>query len=224
MEKERAIQLESQDELNEEPHFDEEWTVLTARPVVPLQQVEVSKSTNRIKIAIAFVTAMILGAWVALMAVHFERSDAPATEQTAVKTEEAPAQTEVSEEPSAPDQVEHDANDSDEAANPAITSDDQSEPGIAPRSEAKVNEKVTHSPRRSDATVAKDIPAKVSDETAAPSVENPSDRSGDYTSDRARLFDQWEERRARRVWRRDRRERQKRDLRRIDEIFEGTRP
>jgi hypothetical protein len=224
MQKERVIQLESPDPFKEEPHFDEEWTVLSARPVVPLEQVESSKSVKRIKLATAFVAAMILGAWVALMAVHFEKSPEPLTEQTAVKTEASPAQTQATEEQSDSEKVKQDSEDPDGGDNPVTTeSGDQAEVGVAPKSEVTI-EKVKNSPRRSDAAAAKDVPARVSDETRAPSAETSTDRSEDYPADRARLFDRWEERRARRVSRRDRRERQRRDLRRIDEIFEGTKP
>jgi len=223
MEKEQEIQSESSYPVKEEPHFDEEWTVLTARPVVPLGQVESRKSTNRIKLATAFVIAMILGAWVALMAVHFERSGA----QTAAKAETAPVETQVTQDPSAAEEIKQSANDSDEAENPVTSSDDQQGSDIAPKSEVAVTEKSKNFRRRSDTAVAKELPAKVSDETEAASVEAASDRAGNYPTDRPRLVDQWEERRARRVWRRDRREqayRHQRDLRRIDEIFEGTRP
>ena len=224
MEKEQAIQSESNYPIKEEPHFDEEWTVLTARPVVPLGQVESRKSTNRIKLATAFVIAMILGAWVALMAVHFERSGA--LDQTAAKEETAPVQTQVTQDPSAAEETKQSSKDSDERENPVTSPDDQPGPDIASKSEVAVPETSKNSRRRSDTAVAKDLPARVSAETAAASVEMTNDRAGNYPADRPRLVDQWEEHRARRV-RRDRREqayRHQRDLRRIDEIFEGTRP
>jgi type IV secretory pathway VirB10-like protein len=57
----------SRDEiLLEEPHFDEESTILSARPVVPLEVVEAkSRSLRRILIGSAIVVALLIGVFAA---------------------------------------------------------------------------------------------------------------------------------------------------------------
>ena len=57
----------SGDEIQlEEPHFDEESTILSARPVVPLEVVEAkSRSMRRVLIGLAIVVALLVGAFAA---------------------------------------------------------------------------------------------------------------------------------------------------------------
>ena len=65
----------------DEPHFEEAWTVLAARPVVPLQEVEPSQTLGRaLKLVAAFVGAGLLGIVVALASIRFRQVPAPVRE------------------------------------------------------------------------------------------------------------------------------------------------
>ena len=76
----------SRDEtLLEEPHFDEEATVLSARPVVPLEVVEAkSRSARRLLIGSAIAVALLIGA-VAATFMYKVRGDQQASSVTATE-------------------------------------------------------------------------------------------------------------------------------------------
>ena len=73
MEKEKF--LEPQPETTsviDEPHFEEAWTVLAARPVVPLKQVEAPQGVRgTLKLIAAFLCAGLLGVVVGLASIRF---------------------------------------------------------------------------------------------------------------------------------------------------------
>jgi hypothetical protein len=75
MEKEKF--LESQPETAsdiDEPHFEEAWTVLAARPVVPLKQVETSRGVRgTLKLIAGFLGAGLLGVVVGLASIRFRQ-------------------------------------------------------------------------------------------------------------------------------------------------------
>jgi hypothetical protein len=61
-----------------QPHFDDELTVLHARPVVPLEQVDTKlKHRRRWFLGGAFAVAMLLGAASALVSAYFKLRDVP---------------------------------------------------------------------------------------------------------------------------------------------------
>ncbi len=86
-------ELSGDEILLEEPHFDEESTILSARPVVPLEVVEAkSRSLRRILIGAALVVALMVGAFAASFIFRL-RSAQPASD--VVMTEDSPAQSQV---------------------------------------------------------------------------------------------------------------------------------
>jgi hypothetical protein len=179
------------------PHFDDELTVLTARPVVPLEEIDGKRRRRYWFLAGAFVLAMILGAGSALLASYlkFRNAPQPASATSVVETEAAPV--------AAAEPVESDLPVVDNAEEESL---DPEPPKIEPAVKRRVI--VT---RRPDPEP--DDRPKMSEADELRSIRD------------AELFDQWEERRARRVLRRERRraERSDRDLSNLDEIFEGRR-
>jgi len=81
MEKEKF--LEPQPETTsvvDEPHFEEAWTVLAARPVVPLKQVESRQGVRgTLKLTAAFLGAGVLGVVVGLASIRFRQLPATST-------------------------------------------------------------------------------------------------------------------------------------------------
>lgn len=186
-----------------EPHFDDERTLLSARPVVPLEKIE-AKARRRRQwfLGGAFAIAMMLGAASALIASYLKLRNAP---QTA---------TEISVEP-------------DVAPPPVAVA--QSTPSASPIVEAAVAENVEEttppetpkreSPKHRVATVRPDPEAIEDRDTRNMSEGEQLNQIRD-----AVLYDEWQERRARRALRRERRRPERynhRDLSNLDEIFEG---
>ena len=182
------------------PHFDDERTVLSARRVVPLEQINARVRNRRYwLLAGALTVAMMLGAASALVASFLKLRNvaAPVAE---VEVDSAPLA--VAE--SVP------------AASPVVEETATEQPVLvespSPKSETP--------PKRR--TVAKPV-----DELYKPG--QPEKVSEDDDLDRIReavLYDEWQERRARRAERRERRRLDRynhRDLSNLDEIFEGRR-
>lgn len=187
----------------EQPHFDDELTTLTARPVVPLEEIEAKiKHRRRWFLSGAFAIAMLLGAASALVSAYFKLRNVPDPQMqtTAASTVSEP-------EPAATPEQEPVA-----AMVPVVEEvDDQSTPTATP----------TPVPKR---------PAKViTEHTNHPVIEPRISEEDELRRIRESvLIDEWQERRARRVERRERRERRRaqrsgRDLSNLDEIFEGPR-
>ena len=64
--------------MTEQPHFADEVTTLTARPVVPLEEIDTKlKHKRRWFLGGAFAVAMLLGAASALLASYFKIRNAP---------------------------------------------------------------------------------------------------------------------------------------------------
>src|SRR6185503_4609088 len=60
------------------PHFDDDWTLLSARPVVPLQKIEAKERHRRNWVlGGAFAIAMMLGAASALLASYLKLRNVP---------------------------------------------------------------------------------------------------------------------------------------------------
>jgi hypothetical protein len=203
MEREEALENNWRSDLTmAEPHFDDERTIRSAQPVVPLNDVaDVAKEQSRRKwmLAGAFVIASLLGSTAALALVRL-RQPAPtavATQSTGVEeAREAPVaqvpETEVvgGETPSETLSIEETELDV-EAAEPRTQKPKRHNPATSRRSAAPA-------------------PVTVTIQT------NPPAGSGE-----ARIVDEWQERRQRRVNRKP--QNHHRDLFRIREIFEGPR-
>ena len=185
-----------------EPHFDDERTLLSARPVVPLEKIE-KKARHRRQwfLGGAFAIAMMLGAASALLASYLKMRNVP--QQTA---------TELTVEPevqAAPVAVAEPA-----PAETPVTEDQNSETPeeeIAPEPPKRVARHRTVTPRYNPV-----------DE---PGARPPSEEEALQQIRESVLYDQWQERRARRV-RRERRRAERynhRDLSDLNEIFEGRR-
>lgn len=165
----------------EQPHFDDELTTLTARPVIPFEEIDAkTKHRRRWFLGGAFAIAMLLGAASALVSAYFKLRNVPDPEIQSLSV-----------------------------AEPVLES-------VLPTVEF-VPERPKPKPRNTDKT---DRNARNFEPTIQPrlSEEEELRRIRDSV-----LTDQWEERRARRVARRERRRAQHRvrDLTNIDEIFEG---
>jgi|SRR5215213_3213555 len=171
------------------PHFDDEQTLLAARPVVPLKQINTKlKYKRRWFLGGAFAVAMLLGAASAVLSAYLKLRQAPEPEITssAVVEESVPV----------------------EVPTPAV---EEQHPVITP-----VSITPKHTAPRPRNTDHKDRVVR----TPQLSEEEDLERIR-----QAVLVEQWQERRMRRVARRERRRAQHndRDLSNIDEIFEGRR-
>ena len=184
-----------------EPHFDDERTLLSARPVVPLEKIE-AKARHRRQwfLGGAFAIAMMLGAASALLASYVKLRNTPQTSaELSVEPEVAPAPGAVAQ--SSPTDT------------PAVVDDQTVEETTLPPETPK-----KEAPKHRAAVVQ-------------PNLEPIEDRdmSEHEQLDRIRdavLYDEWQERRARRAMRRERRRAERyndRDLSNLDEIFEGRR-
>jgi hypothetical protein len=183
-----------------EPHFNDERTIQTARPVVPLNPFLRILTKRRLAFAGAFVLAALLGAGSALAIIQFRRpidpnlSEATKTEETQQEpVVEAKPSEDASQAPSASVAAESDLNNSTETILPV-------ERRVRPRRARTV-------PDESQSLPKVTISIKTND-----------------SQPQARLVDEWQERRQRRVARPERQNNHhKRDLFRIREIFEGPR-
>ena len=184
-----------------EPHFDDEQTLLSARPVVPLEKIE-AKARHRRQwfLGGAFALAMMLGAASALLASYLKLRNAPQPAAAlTVEPEVEPAPVAVIEPAPAETPVEENAN---------LETSEETAP--APAKVVAKHRTVTPRPNP-----VEDPDARVANEEE--SLQQIRD---------AVLYDQWQERRARRVQRRERRRAERynhRDLSDLDEIFEGRR-
>ena len=184
------------------PHFEDRRVVRRAQPVVPLNEIRAKLRLRRLWfLSGAFAIAMMLGAASALVAVRVKRIAAGAEiPQVAEPEITATAQT-----PSEEDQL----------AGSAATEEAPVEQPARP---------IITTPKRHESPAER--PRMV-----YPDRDALNDRAGVQPNEdeqlrqirEAVLYEQWQERRARRVARRERRNRGDRDLSRVDEIFEGTR-
>ena len=196
-----------------EPHFNDEQTLRAAQPVVPLEKIKAETRHRRLWfLAGAFAIAMMLGAFSALLASYVKLRNAPqvATEVSAQEPEAEPEPVVVAESvPSESPVVEEENPESSELED----SEEATEPPATPKPESAVRRR----------TVAQRHSAHPDEER------DTRELSDDEDLDRIRravLYDEWQERRARRALRRERRRAERynnRDLSNLDEIFEGRR-
>lgn len=190
------------------PDFDDERTILSARRVVPLDEIDAKVRRKRYWfLGGAFAIAMMLGATSALVAAYLRLRSVPAAATAEVSQPDvASAPLAVVENSPSPDPTES-----------PVTEEEQQ-----PADEAMLEEEAPKKePVAKRRTVVKHT---------QPPVEHRDDPqiSEDERLQQIRdavLYDEWQERRARRVMRRERRlERYNhRDLSNLDEIFEGRR-
>jgi len=199
-----------------EPHFDDERTLLSARRVVPLEKIN-AKTRHRKHwfLGGAFAVAMMLGAASALLASYLKMrnvQNAPAA-VTQVDVPEAPVA--VTENPPAETPVA-----AVEETSPEVPEVNATEETIP---EEESTPKKAPVKRRSVVIAA----AKPDDYMSDPSDTRRMNEEDALHQIRDNvLYDEWQERRARRVWRRERRRAERynhRDLSNLDEIFEGRR-
>lgn len=183
----------------EQPHFDDARAAWSAQPVVPLETIDATvKKRRRWFVIGAFVLAMVLGAASALVASYIKLQNTAVTANDV--TEEPPVEAE-------PIAVAEPV-----AAESPVTQEDIQAPKVFV---APVKEPNRRLARRRNADVA---PAR---EQSSEDEDEDLNRIRD-----AVLYDEWQERRARRVLRRERRRNERynhRDLSNLDEIFEGHR-
>lgn len=176
------------------PHFDDERTVLSARPVVPLEQIHTKvRHRHHWVLGGAFAIAMMLGAASALVASYLRLRSVTASSNEVPQVEVMPEPLAVAE--SVP------------AASPVVEETEQPKPedSLPPK-------------RRTVAKRSINVPEPR--QTEKVSEDEDLNRIRD-----AVLYDEWQERRARRATRRERRldRYNHRDLSNLDEIFEGRR-
>lgn len=183
-----------------QPHFDDERTLLSARPVVPLETINAKLSNRRYwLLAGALTLAMMLGAGSALLASYLRLRNIPATAEAIPQEELSAAPLAVAE---------------------SVPSESPETESVAePTPEISVEPKKTAPAKHR--TIVRSTP-----DLEVPRNEPKVDEENELNRIReAILYDQWQERRARRV-RRERRRLDRynhRDLTNLDEIFEGRR-
>jgi len=189
-----------------EPHFDDERTLLSARPVVPLEKIE-AKARHRRQwfLGGAFAIAMMLGAASALVASYLKVRNAPQTAaELTVEPDVATAPVAVA------------------ASSPTDTPVVENEDTAVGEEEQPTAEPKKESEPKHRAVVVRPDPEPVEDrDTRDMSEHEQLDRIRDTV-----LYDEWQERRARRAMRRERRRAERyndRDLSNLNEIFEGRR-
>jgi hypothetical protein len=192
---------------NAEPHFDDERTLQSARPVVPLEKIDAKERHRRNwLLGGAFALAMMLGAASALLASYLKLRNTPtiASEISEIETPAAPIAA---------------------AAEPVVSELPITEQTVAAEHlEDEADTTVT--PKRAPIVRR---PATVNRNTDLVRPRTVRDMDEEDELERIRqavLIEEWQERRARRAARRERRNRvdhHDRDLSNLDEIFEGSR-
>src|SRR5262245_52232190 len=177
-------------DLASEPHFDDERTVLSARPVVPLEKIDAKvRRRKQWFLGGAFAIAMMLGAASALLASYVKMrnvQNAPAPSEVATQVDVPEAPVAVTENPAA----EIPAAVIEEPTDTAGLTSEETTPKKAPV-------------KRKAVVIA---PAKPDDYMSEQSdTRQMSENDSLHQIRDAVLYDEWQEQRARRVLRRDRR-------------------
>jgi hypothetical protein len=193
-----------------EPHFEEEWTVLSARQVVPLAELEAkAKRHYSLKLFGAFVLASSLGVLVALASIRLRESNARVVDGE--RAPETVASTQTNDNGFALDN-DKTVQTNEESAVPLEMDTTTEDSAFVSRKPARVSQ-----PKHQNVSV--DFEDKASEDA-------PTESSID-SKPQPKLVDQWQEGRPRRVQprrpRNDDGAHHARDLRDFDEIFEGTR-
>jgi hypothetical protein len=201
-----------------EPRFDDERTVLRARRVVPLEKIDAKVRRRRQWfLGGAFAIAMMLGAASALLASYLkirnvQNAPAPAEVTTQVDVPQAPVA--VADKPPVQEPV-----------GGVVEQTSGETPEEATDAEGAIPEEST--PKKAPAKKRSVVIAatKPDDDVSEPNDTRRMSEDDSLNQIRsAVLYDEWQERRARRAWRRERRRAERmndRDLSNLDEIFEG---
>jgi len=204
-----------------QPHFVEERTLLSARPVVPLEQIKTRERSRRgLLLTSAIALSVLLGACTALAMVYIQQRRS--TQPAAIRSQSDATQQNQSEQvtqPSAP--VEEAASVEKGAASTGATGR-RGASNSTPEQEKRAV--VVNSSNTENRRVATVPGAKISRQNEVPVVDTGADESDPRVNDREMRRDQRRE--ARRVWREEIRQRRVNsgdDLFRIREIFEGRR-
>ena len=187
------------------PDFDDERTILSASQVVPLEKIDAKVRRRRHWVlGGAFAVAMMLGAASALLASYLRMRNLPtATATEVLEPDVAPAPLAVAQNVPSPTPAES--------------------PVTGQSEDALLEEVPKQEPVLKRRTVAKHTPEPIAPREDPQVSEN--ERLQQIRD--AVLYDEWQERRARRVFRRERRRLDRyhhRDLSNLNEIFEGRRP
>jgi len=202
MERDKALENSWHPEAEDvEPHFDDERTVLSAQPVVSLEAVSKTQIRRRLVFVGAFVIAALLGAGAALALVRVKQS-AVARSASEANAAEGSVQEPVAQTATATGTEKESSTDTQEPENADASSEGVA---VSPQTRSAKPRVVTN--RRSSAPQMR---------ISIKPAEQPSDDG------QARLLDQWQERRQRRVNRKPDNHHPS-ELFRIREIFEGPR-
>ena len=194
----------------EAPHFDEEATLLSARPVVPLKIVEADGKRQRFLFAVALLVAMLAGAAGAAF-VYSQGSNASTIESTATETDQTTPVNSLNQ------SIE-------ETRQELAGAEDETNQVASPESSQKevravVSPKRTEPPSRQTNESDETQPRAVREETRARRVSDSREQDSEELREARRE--------ARRESRREQRAAQRRgrdggDLFRIRDIFEGS--
>ena len=207
--KEQIIDTEGNHSELREPHFEEEWTVLSAQQVVPLAELEAkAKRRYSLKLFGAFVLASSLGVLVALASIRLREANARVADGD--RTPETVASTQTNDNGSTPDNEE--TGQTNEESSIPLEIDTTTENSTVVSSKARVSQRIHQN-------VTVDFEDKTNEDA-------PTESSID-AKPQPKLVYQWQEGRPRRVQPRrpriDDGAHHSRDLRDLDEIFEGSR-
>jgi hypothetical protein len=194
--------------MREQPNFEDERSLLSARRVVPLEKIDAKERHRRHwLLGGAFAVAMLLGAASALVASYMKLRNSSVA-RTEISDVESPAMpVAIAEKPSGGEL-----------------------PAVENVADAQNNEElvVPVAPKKAP-TVRQRASVSSNTDLVRPRVVRERDEDDEDELERIReavLIDSWQERRARRAARRERRNRMNhydRDLSNLDEIFQGRR-
>jgi hypothetical protein len=193
----------------DEPHFDEEATLLSAQPVVPLEEVKAkTRSKARLALALAIGGGLLIGLLAATLIYSYIGSSQPQVLETAATTEQPAAALENSA-GGAIGRVETPVTADDVTPQPVVTEEPPVEPAPVKTDPATAKPKIQQStPKTRPVIIVRDEPELEDDDDM--------DREARRAARQAK--------RQRRVTKEARRERAQTtdDLLRIREIFEGS--
>jgi len=204
-----------------QPHFVEERTLLSARPVVPLEQVKTRERSRRgLLLTSAIAVSLLLGACTALAIVYVQQRSI--TQPADLKSQSDPIQQSKSEQVNPPSAPLEEAADVEKSTASTGASARRGTSSSMPESEKRAV--AVHASNTETRRIATVPTAKTSRQNEVPVVGARTDESDSRVNDREMRRD--ERREARRVWREEIRQRRVNsgdDLFRIREIFEGRR-
>ena len=194
------------------PNFEDERTVISARPVVPLEKIDAKVRHRRHWfLGGAFAVAMMLGAASALLASYLKMRNVENTPVAVTQVDVQEAPVAVTENPPVETPV------------VPVNEETADEETAATEESIPIESTPKKAPAKRRAVV---VAAKPEDDMSEPSdTRRMSEEDALHSIRDTVLYDEWQERRARRVWRRERRRAERynnhRDLSNLDEIFEG---